>query len=68
MDEVYDEKGEYSQAFADRVLEDGIRQTLKEDARQSTREITLHLVYEDGQWWVLAEEDLLRWISGGVAG
>lgn len=68
MDEVYDEKGEYSQAFADRVLEDGIREALKEDARQTTREITLHLVYEDGQWWVLAEEDFLRWISGGVAG
>lgn len=68
MDEVYDEKGEYSQAFADRVLEDGIREALKEDARQTTREITLHLVHEDGQWWVLAEEDFLRWISGGVAG
>ena len=65
-DEVYDENNEYREAFVMDVLEDAAREALEEDAREVTWEITLNLVYENGQWWIMPESTLLEAISGGI--
>jgi hypothetical protein len=42
------------------------QEALEQDARQISWELTLNLVYESGQWWIMPEQGLLRAISGGV--
>ena len=66
VSEVYDENNEYREDVAREVLVEAAWQALEEDAETETLELTLHLVYEDGQWWVLPERDLLNAISWGA--
>ena len=42
------------------------KEALKRDARQTSWDLTLNLVYENGQWWIMPEQALLRAISGGI--
>ncbi len=67
-DEVYDEAGEYREDFVMAVLYEAVEDALAEDATTVTWEVTLNLVYENGQWWVMPEEALLEAISGGILG
>ena len=48
------------------AIEENIRRHLEQDAKQTSWELTLNLVYENGQWWIMPEQDLLRAISGGI--
>lgn len=65
-DEIYDENHEYREEFVMSALYDAARDALEQDAQQVTWELTLNLVYENGQWWIMPEQDLLRAISGGI--
>lgn len=65
-DEVYDENNDYREDFVMDVLQDAAREALKSDAREVSWEITLNLVYENGQWWIMPEQTLLEAISGGI--
>lgn len=64
--EVYDENVEYREEFVMKVLYDAAAQALKEDARTVTRNVTVNMIYENGQWWILADNELLSAISGGI--
>ena len=64
--ELYDENNEYREDLVMDVLYEAAQQALQEDVRYVTREVRLNLVYENGQWWVLPETELLRAISGGL--
>ena len=64
VSEIYDENNEYREDLVAEFLEEAARQALEEDARYSYRTVTLQLVYDDGQWWVAADESLLGVISG----
>lgn len=64
--EIYDENNEYREDFVMGALQDAARDALAEDARTTTWEITLNLIYEDGQWWIMPETQLLQAISGGI--
>jgi len=64
--ELYDENNEYREDLVMEVLLEATRQALEEDARYVTWNVRLNLVYENGQWWVLPEQELLRAISGGL--
>ena len=39
-------------------------QALSEDAQTVTRDVTLGLIYQDGAWWVVPDQALLKIISG----
>lgn len=65
-DEVYDENVEYREEFVMKVLYDATVQALKEDAKTVTRDVTVNMIYENGQWWVLGDAELLSAISGGI--
>lgn len=67
-EELYDENNEYRQEIIDQVLRDATLQVLEENQDRQERTITLHLVYEDGQWWVFPEADLLGVLSGAISG
>ena len=66
VSEIYDENNEYREEFVMAVLRDAVEDALEEDARRMTVELTVNLSYQDGKWWVVADEALLDAISGGI--
>lgn len=66
--EIYDQNNNYREEFVMQVLYDAAQQALQEDAAYLTQELTVSLVYQQEQWWVMPEQALLRAISGGIAG
>lgn len=68
VEQIYDENGDYREDFVMEVLHDAARQALEEDAVSVSRELTLNLVYGQGQWWVVPDAALLAAISGGIGG
>lgn len=66
VSEIYDENNEYREDFVMEVLRDAVEDALEEDARVMTVELTVNLSYQDGKWWVVADEALLDAISGGI--
>ena len=65
-DQIYDENNEYREDFVMGALRDAAKDALREDADTISWEITLNLIYEDGQWWIMPESQLLQAISGGI--
>lgn len=66
--ELYDENGNYREDFVEEVLLEAAEQALQEDGKTTSRELTLKLVFQGDQWWVVPEQALLEAISGGLAG
>lgn len=64
--EIYDENNEYREDFVMDALFDAAQDALEQDAGTVTWNITLNLIYEDGQWWIMPENALLQAISGGI--
>lgn len=64
--ELYDENNDFREDLVMEVLYEAAQQALEQDAAEKTWEITVNLVYENGQWWVLPETALLQAISGGI--
>ena len=66
MSEIYDDNNDYREDFVMDVLHDAVRDALEEDARMMTVDLTVKLSYQDGKWWVVADEALYNAISGGI--
>lgn len=67
MDEVYDENNNYRDTFVMDALREAAQKLLEEEEFLATRKLTLNLVLEDGRWWILAEQDLINFLSGKLA-
>lgn len=65
-DDVYDENNEYREDFVMQVLYDAAAQALDEDAQEMTVEFTVNLVYQNDEWMVVVDSELLDAISGGI--
>lgn len=66
MDEVYDDGGSYREEFVMDILLEATEQALEQNAADRTWELTLGLKYENGQWWVVPDAELIRALSGGI--
>lgn len=67
MDEIYDGKNEYRQDLVTDVVETAFNQLMEQRELPVLEEnFTVELVYEDGQWKILAQESLLRAITAGL--
>lgn len=66
VSDIYDENNEYREDFVMAVLYDAAEDALRENTREMTVELTINLCYQDGKWWVIADEALLDAISGGI--
>ena len=64
--EIYDSNNEYKEDFVMGALYDAALAALEEDAGSVSWDVTLNLIYKDGQWWIMPEQTLLQAISGGV--
>lgn len=68
ISDVYDENNNYREDVVMEVLEQAAEEALREDAVYTEVVITVNLTYQNGTWFVLANEELLSAISGGLAG
>ena len=66
ISEIYDSNNEYREEFVMGALYDAALVALEEDAVTTSWDMTLILIHEDGQWWIMPDEALLQAISGGV--
>lgn len=66
LEDVYDEELQYREDFVMDVLYDAAVAALEEDAKTITTELTLNLSYQNEQWWIAADRELLDAISGGI--
>lgn len=66
--EIYDENNDYRESFVMGVLYDAAQDALEQDIRYTSWDLTLNLIYENGQWWIMPEQALLVAISGGILG
>lgn len=64
-DLIYDENDQYREEFLMAAVRDSAAALLK-TAGTKTLELTLNLCYQEGQWWVMADNGLLDAISGGT--
>ena len=65
-DEVYDENNEYREDVVMQVLYDAAVEALEEDAKTVTVAVTINMIYENGQWWIVSDSALFSAISGGI--
>lgn len=68
ISEIYDANGDFQDALIQEVLQKAFKQALEQDAQITTQEIAVNLTYQDGRWWIVADQALLQAISGGVIG
>lgn len=66
MEELYDEENNFRQELVNQVLHQAVELAIREDGELVSRDVTLELVYQDGQWWVVPDRALLQAISGGL--
>jgi len=64
--EVYDENNNFREDMVMALLYQAAEECLREDAAMVTMEVAVKLTYEQGQWWILPEKELLEAITGGV--
>ena len=64
--DVYDENNDYREDFVMNALLAAAREALAQDAKTVTWNLTLNLIYENGQWWIMPEQDLLKALTGGI--
>ncbi len=67
-EQVYDDGGEYRKDFVLEVLRDAVEEAIARDGRDISWYVTLNLVYQNGQWWIMPEGELLAAVSGGLLG
>ena len=65
MDEIYDADHEYLEEFLQDVMQEAAAAAL-ENAETVQRPLTVNLLYDRRQWWVLPDRALLSAISGGI--
>lgn len=66
VSEIYDENNEYKESVVMEVLKDATQEALREDAKLVTVTLTVNLKYQDGTWWIVADDALLDAFSGGI--
>ena len=68
LNSVYNEEHQYREDFVHKVLTDAAAAVMEDASLYTRQTIRLTLLFRDGQWWVSADDALLRVISGGISG
>lgn len=66
MEDIYTENNEFRQDFLDAVVADAVQATVAQDAQYLEADLTVNLAFTGGKWWVVADDALIRFISGGM--
>lgn len=68
MAQLYDENNNLREEMVMAALSQAVSDALREDTTTITRDVTMNLIFRDGQWWVVPDQALLQAISGNMAG
>lgn len=66
--EIYDDDNNFRQELVAEILQGAVRQALEENRRIREQTISLHLVFDQGEWWVLPDAGLVNVLSGSFSG
>lgn len=66
--ELYDEHNSYRQEVIDQVLLQALDEILSKNPATRETPLTLRLCRSEGQWYLQPEGDLIRFLSGNMAG
>ncbi len=66
MEELYDENNEFHESFVMDALCDVVRESVAKNYRTKTVEVTVNLIWREGQWMILPDAALLSALSGGI--
>ena len=64
--EAFDENGVLRQEFSEGKLRKAVEQVLLLRNSYASHQITLELVYQNGQWWVMPKQNLIDIVAGVV--
>lgn len=66
MEDIYDENNEFRQDFLDTIVVDAVRETIAQDAQYLETDLIVKLAFSGGKWWIVADDALVNFISGGM--
>ena len=66
MEDIYDENNEFRQDFLDAIVVDAVRETIAKDAQYLEADLIVKLAFSGGKWWIVADDALVNFISGGM--
>lgn len=67
LSELYDENNDFRQEIIAEVLQEAMAESLKENKIYQEQTVVLDLVFEQGEWWILPDEDILNILSGSIS-
>lgn len=68
MSQLYDEQNNFREELVNEIYSQAVAEAVAEQTPTIRRQVTLNLIFRDGQWWVVPDQALLRAISGNMAG
>lgn len=68
MTEIYDDTNNFREEIVSEVLQEATWQVLLENEQYQECIISLNLTYEQDQWWVVPDSDLLNVLAGSISG
>ncbi len=66
MEQLYDEAGEFREDLVDQVMAQALAESIAQDARTVTANVTVELIQRDGRWFALPEQTLMLALAGGL--
>lgn len=66
--QAYDENGTLREDFVSQIMCQAAQEVLSQGDYRTETTVTLNLFQQEGKWWILPDQALIRVISGGVAG
>ena len=66
MEDIYDENNDFRQDFLDSVVDEAVKATVSQDMQYLEADLTVNLAYTEGKWWIVADDALVRFLSGGM--
>ena len=66
MEDIYDENNDFRQDFLDSVVDEAVKATVSQDMQYLETDLTVNLAYTEGKWWIVADDALVRFLSGGM--
>lgn len=67
ISEIYNESNDFHQEMVMEILREATMQSLQESTAYQEQTISLNLVFEKGEWWILPNTELLNILSGAVS-
>lgn len=67
MAQLYDAQNNFRQELIDQVMQEALNQAMGQDLGYVTQNVTFRVVFQDGQWWAVPDQNLLSALSGGLA-